>query len=64
MRDLENRIVLLTRGAGRLYGFSKQEALGRVSHGLFQRVSGVAGARRRKAAPCRPVGRDVGAPQM
>lgn len=36
VRDLESRIVLWTRGAERLYGFSKQEALGRVSHELFQ----------------------------
>jgi PAS domain S-box-containing protein len=36
VRDMENRIVLWTRGAERLYGFSKAEALGRVSHDLFQ----------------------------
>ena len=36
VRDLESRIVLWTRGAERLYGFSKAEALGRVSHELFQ----------------------------
>jgi two-component system sensor kinase len=36
VRDLEGRIVLWTRGAERLYGFSKAEALGRVSHELFQ----------------------------
>ena len=36
VRDMKNRIVLWTRGAERLYGFSKAEALGRVSHELFQ----------------------------
>ncbi len=36
VRDMENRIVLWTRGAERLYGFSKAEALGHVSHDLFQ----------------------------
>jgi PAS domain S-box-containing protein len=36
VRDLEGRIVLWTHGAERLYGFSKDEALGRVSHELFQ----------------------------
>jgi PAS domain S-box-containing protein len=35
VRDLESRIVLWTRGAEQLYGFSKTEALGRVSHELF-----------------------------
>jgi PAS domain S-box-containing protein len=36
VRDMENRIVLWTRGAEGLYGFSKEEALGRISHELFQ----------------------------
>jgi PAS domain S-box-containing protein len=36
VRDMDNRIVLWTRGAERLYGFSKEEALGRISHELFQ----------------------------
>jgi PAS domain S-box-containing protein len=36
VRDLDGRIVLWTHGAERLYGFSKDEALGRVSHELFQ----------------------------
>ena len=36
VRDLDSRIVLWTRGAERLYGFSKEEALGRISHELFQ----------------------------
>ena len=39
VRDMDNRIVLWTKGAERLYGFSKAEALGRVSHDLFQTVS-------------------------
>jgi PAS domain S-box-containing protein len=36
VRDMDNRIVLWTRGAESLYGFSKEEALGRISHDLFQ----------------------------
>jgi PAS domain S-box-containing protein len=36
VRDLEGRIVRWTQGAQRLYGFSKDEALGRMSHELFQ----------------------------
>jgi PAS domain S-box-containing protein len=37
VRDMDNRIVLWTRGAAEsLYGFSKQEALSRISHDLFQ----------------------------
>lgn len=36
VRDLDSHIVLWTRGAEQLYGFSKTEALGRVSHELFQ----------------------------
>ena len=36
VRDMDNRIVLWTRGAQRLYGFSKEEAVGRISHELFQ----------------------------
>jgi PAS domain S-box-containing protein len=36
VRDMDNRIVLWTRGAETLYGFSKEEALGRISHDLFQ----------------------------
>ena len=36
VRDMDSRIVLWTRGAERLYGYSKAEALGRVSHELFQ----------------------------
>lgn len=35
VRDRDNRIVLWTQGAQRLYGFSKEEALGRISHELF-----------------------------
>jgi two-component system CheB/CheR fusion protein len=30
VRDMDSRIVLWTRGAERLYGFSKAEAIGRV----------------------------------
>ena len=36
VRDLENRIILWTRGAQQLYGFSKEDALGRSSHDLLQ----------------------------
>ena len=36
VRDMESRIVLWTGGAERLYDYSKAEALGRVSHELFQ----------------------------
>jgi two-component system, cell cycle sensor histidine kinase and response regulator CckA len=36
VRDLEGIIVVWTRGAERLYGYSKAQALGRVSHELFQ----------------------------
>src|SRR5579871_2575152 len=32
VRDLENRIILWTRGAQQLYGFSREEALGRSPH--------------------------------
>jgi PAS domain S-box-containing protein len=38
VRDMESVILVWTRGAERLYGFSKAEALGRVSHDLFQSV--------------------------
>jgi PAS domain S-box-containing protein len=36
VRDMNNRIVLWSSGAERLYGFSKEEALGSISHELFQ----------------------------
>jgi PAS domain S-box-containing protein len=36
VRDLESRIVLWTLGAQNLYGFTRGEALRRVSHELFQ----------------------------
>lgn len=36
VRDMNNRIVLWTRGAEQLYGFTQQEALGRVSHELLK----------------------------
>jgi PAS domain S-box-containing protein len=36
VRDMNNRIVLWSSGAQRLYGFSKEEALGSISHELFR----------------------------
>jgi PAS domain S-box-containing protein len=36
VRDMESRIVQWNLGANRLYGFSKEEALGQLSHDLFQ----------------------------
>jgi PAS domain S-box-containing protein len=36
VRDLEDRIVLWTRGAELLYGFTKEQAIGRVSSELLQ----------------------------
>ena len=36
VRDMESHIVLWTKGAERLYGYSKAEALGRVSHELLE----------------------------
>ena len=36
VRDIENRIILWTRGAQQLYGFSREEALGRSSHEMLQ----------------------------
>jgi PAS domain S-box-containing protein len=36
MRDMDSNIILWTRGAERLYGYSKQEAIGRLSHDLLQ----------------------------
>jgi PAS domain-containing protein len=36
VRDMESRIVLWTKGAERLYGYSNAEALGRVSHSCFR----------------------------
>jgi PAS domain S-box-containing protein len=36
VRDMEDRIVLWTRGAEQLYGFAKSEALGRISHELLK----------------------------
>ena len=36
VRDMDSRIILWTRGARQLYGFSKEEALGRFSHELLQ----------------------------
>jgi PAS domain S-box-containing protein len=36
VRDMDNRIVLWSRGAEKIYGFTKEEALGRNSHELLQ----------------------------
>ena len=36
VRDMQNRITLWTHGAEQLYGFSRAEALGQVSHSLLQ----------------------------
>jgi PAS domain S-box-containing protein len=36
VRDSQNRVLLWTRGAEQLYGFKKEEVLGRVSHELLQ----------------------------
>ena len=36
VRDVENRIILWTRGAERLYGFTKEQAIGRVPDALLQ----------------------------
>jgi PAS domain S-box-containing protein len=36
VRDMQNRIVLWNQGAEKLYGFSKEEALGRMSHELLR----------------------------
>jgi PAS domain S-box-containing protein len=36
VRDMENRIVLWSRGAEKIYGYTKEEALGRNSHELLQ----------------------------
>jgi PAS domain S-box-containing protein len=36
VRDLDNRIVLWNRGAEKLYGYTLEEALGRVSHELLK----------------------------
>ena len=36
VRDMDDRIVLWSRGAEKIYGYTKQEALGRVSHELLR----------------------------
>ena len=36
VRDMQGRVVLWNRGAENLYGFSKEEAAGRLSHELLQ----------------------------
>lgn len=38
VRDMEDRIILWNRGSEKLYGFTLEEALGRVSHDLLQTV--------------------------
>jgi PAS domain S-box-containing protein len=38
VRDPENRIILWNTGAEKLYGWTKSEAIGRVSHSLFRTV--------------------------
>jgi PAS domain S-box-containing protein len=36
IRDREDRIIYWNQGAQRLYGWSKEEAIGRITHELFQ----------------------------
>jgi PAS domain S-box-containing protein len=36
VRDMDDRIVLWNRGAEKLYGFTLEESLGRISHELFK----------------------------
>jgi len=36
IRDAENRIIFWNKGAAKLYGWTKEEALGQVTHILFQ----------------------------
>jgi PAS domain S-box-containing protein len=36
VRDFDGRISLWTRGAEQLYGYSREEAVGRITHELFQ----------------------------
>jgi PAS domain S-box-containing protein len=36
VRDLEGRIILWTQGAQKLFGYTRQEALGRISYELLQ----------------------------
>ena len=36
VRDMDNRIVLWSRGAEKIYGYTKEEALGRTSNELLQ----------------------------
>jgi PAS domain S-box-containing protein len=36
VRDMDSRIVLWSRGAEKIYGYTKEEALGQISHELLQ----------------------------
>jgi PAS domain S-box-containing protein len=36
VRDMENRIVMWNQGMEKLYGWTKEEALGQMTHALFQ----------------------------
>jgi PAS domain S-box-containing protein len=36
LRDLENRITFWCRGSERMYGFTKEQAIGRISHELLR----------------------------
>jgi PAS domain S-box-containing protein len=38
VRDMQSRIRLWNRGAEQMYGFTKEQALGKISHQLFQTV--------------------------
>ena len=38
VRDMDDRMVLWTRGAEQLYGYSQKEALGQISHDLLKTV--------------------------
>jgi two-component system, chemotaxis family, CheB/CheR fusion protein len=38
VRDMENRIILWNKGTEQFYGWKREEALGQISHDLFQTV--------------------------